>query len=95
MDRQKLMAKGAWIGVLKDDADMTKLKIKDGQQITLMGTAEVIAAPEVQVQFVEDMTDAEKAEKGTVEPAGLQNLGSTTMIHNAFLNHILQAILAI
>mmetsp|Transcript_25499 Transcript_25499/g.37630 ORF Transcript_25499/g.37630 Transcript_25499/m.37630 type:complete len:497 (-) Transcript_25499:101-1591(-) len=82
MDRQKLMAKGAWIGVLKDDADMTKLKIKDGQQITLMGTAEVIAAPEVQVQFVEDMTDAEKAEKGTVEPAGLQNLGNTCYMNS-------------
>lgn len=49
MDRQKLMAKGAWTGILKDDADMTTMKIKDGQQIMLMGTAEVVAAPAVEV----------------------------------------------
>lgn len=49
MDRQKLMAKGAWTGILKDDADMTTMKIKEGQQIMLMGTAEVVAAPAVEV----------------------------------------------
>lgn len=44
------MAKGAWAGTLKDDADFTKMNLKDGQQILLMGTAEVIAAPVVQVR---------------------------------------------
>lgn len=48
-DRQKLMAKGAWVGTLKDDADLTKMNLKDGQQIMLMGTAEVIAAPVAKV----------------------------------------------
>lgn len=36
------MAKGAWPGVLKDDADMTTMKITDGLQIMLMGTADVV-----------------------------------------------------
>jgi hypothetical protein len=49
MDRQKLMAKGAWTGILKDDADMTTMNIKEGQQIMLMGTAEVVATPVVEV----------------------------------------------
>lgn len=49
-DRQKLMAKGGWIGTLKDDADMTKTKLKEGHNIMLMGTAEVVAAPAEKVK---------------------------------------------
>ncbi len=52
MDRQKLMAKGAWTGILKDDSDFSQMNIKDGQQIMLMGTAEVVAAPPVEVSFL-------------------------------------------
>jgi ubiquitin carboxyl-terminal hydrolase 14 len=44
-ERQKLMAKGGWIGTLKDDADMTKTKLKEGHNIMLMGTADVVVAP--------------------------------------------------
>jgi ubiquitin carboxyl-terminal hydrolase 14 len=51
IERQKLMAKGAWVGTLKDDADLEKMNIKENQQILLMGTAEVIAAPTAQVSF--------------------------------------------
>lgn len=82
MERQKLMAKGAWTGTLKDDADLSKMNIKEGQQIMLMGTAEVVVAPPVEVQFVEDMTEEQKAEKGTVNPAGLQNLGNTCYMNS-------------
>lgn len=34
------------------------------------------------MQFVEDMTDEQKAEKGTVNPAGLQNLGNTCYMNS-------------
>ena len=33
--RQKLMAKGAWKGILKDDIDLSGCDIKDGQQVHL------------------------------------------------------------
>ena len=76
-DRQKLMAKGAWTGTLKDDADLTATGMKDGQQIMLMGSAEVVAAPREAIKFVEDMTLEEQALKGAIIPAGLVNLGNT------------------
>jgi hypothetical protein len=50
VDRQKLMAKGAWIGVLKDDADLGALPIKPGLAIMLMGSADVVAAPAAPVR---------------------------------------------
>lgn len=77
MDRQKLMAKGAWIGTLKDDADLTKMKLKEGHNIMLMGTAEVVSAPTEKVSFIEDMSKSELAEQGVTVSAGLHNLGNT------------------
>ena len=45
-ERQTLMSKGAWIGTLKDDKDLSTLKsIVDGHLVTLMGTATKV--PEV------------------------------------------------
>ena len=76
-ERQKLMAKGAWAGVLKDDADMTMMPLPDGLQVLLMGTADSIAAPQVKVEFVEDMPAEEQLKKGAVIPAGFTNLGNT------------------
>jgi ubiquitin carboxyl-terminal hydrolase 14 len=78
VDRQKLMAKGAWSGVLKDDADMILMPICEGQQIMLMGTADAIAEPITKVAFIEDMSIDEKAIAGAIVlPAGLNNLGNT------------------
>lgn len=76
-DRQKLMAKGAWTGTLKDDADLTTTGLKDGHQVMLMGSADVVAAPKEAVKFLEDMTVEEQAMKGAIIPAGLVNLGNT------------------
>lgn len=71
-----MMAKGAWTGILKDDQDFSALSIKEGQVITLMGTADaIVAVPTQKITFVEDMTETEKAVKGASEPAGLINLG--------------------
>ena len=77
VDRQKLMGKGLWSATLKDDADFSKMKINAGQQILLMGTAEIVVAPEEKVSFFEDLTEEEKAENGVVESAGLKNLVNT------------------
>ncbi len=41
-ERQTLMGKGVWIGTLKDDKDLSTLKVKPGQLITLMGSADVL-----------------------------------------------------
>mmetsp|Transcript_19975 Transcript_19975/g.33451 ORF Transcript_19975/g.33451 Transcript_19975/m.33451 type:complete len:368 (-) Transcript_19975:1437-2540(-) len=81
-DRQKLMAKGAWTGVLKEDTDLSSARIKEGQQVLLMGSAEVVAAPKEAVKFVEDMTVEEQALKGALIPAGLVNLGNTCYMNS-------------
>jgi ubiquitin carboxyl-terminal hydrolase 14 len=81
-DRQKLMAKGGWTGTLKDEADLSSMTIKEGQQVLLMGSAEVVAAPKEAVKFVEDMTVEEQALKGAIIPAGLVNLGNTCYMNS-------------
>mmetsp|Transcript_5254 Transcript_5254/g.7263 ORF Transcript_5254/g.7263 Transcript_5254/m.7263 type:complete len:526 (-) Transcript_5254:361-1938(-) len=82
VQRQKLMARGAWPGVLKDDTDLSKCKIKEGQQIMLMGSAEVVQAPAEKVVFLEDMTEEEVAKTGAVLPAGMVNLGNTCYMNS-------------
>lgn len=140
-DRQKLMAKGAWLGTLKDDAgdsktrnisfsmtqfyivtyltsayqnfseghplvlvvlsllrifgrkhfvsqqmtgnsqfgsycftfptiytrsnisDLSEIPFKEGHQVMLMGTADIVVLPTEKTVFLEDMTDTQKAEK--------------------------------
>jgi ubiquitin carboxyl-terminal hydrolase 14 len=82
IDRQKLMAKGAWVGILKDDTDLTKVKLTEASQVLLMGSAEVIAEPTETVKFFEDMSSQERAETGVTVPSGLVNLGNTCYMNS-------------
>ncbi|KAK3337514.1 hypothetical protein B0T19DRAFT_379819 [Cercophora scortea] len=90
-DRQKILVKG---GQLKDDTDMSKLGLKPGQTMMMMGTPGVgggaIVRPKEKVKFVEDMTEAEAAQQVGATPAGLVNLGNT-----CYLNATLQVLRSI
>lgn len=87
-ERQKILIKG---GQLKDDADMSKLGLKAGQVIMMMGSpgdsGKDLVRPSQQVKFVEDMTEAEQAQQVGATPAGLMNLGNT-----CYLNSTLQTL---
>ncbi|KAL7788691.1 ubiquitin carboxyl-terminal hydrolase 14 [Trichoderma ceciliae] len=90
-ERQKILIKG---GQLKDDADMSKLGLKAGQNIMMMGTpgggTGDLVRPSEKIKFVEDMTEAEQAQQAGATPAGLVNLGNT-----CYLNSTLQTLRSI
>ncbi|GAA6040426.1 hypothetical protein JCM8097_004543 [Rhodosporidiobolus ruineniae] len=88
VERQKIPAgKG---GMLKDDADLSKLGFKEGQTVMVIGPAGPIPqAPSKPIVFMEDMTDIELAQSATY-PVGLTNLGNT-----CYMNSTVQVLRAI
>lgn len=79
-ERQKIMVKG---GLLKDDADLRKLGLKEGQRLMLIGTADAIpqAPAEVPV-FAEDLPEKEQGAAVLGHTAGLVNLGNTCYMNS-------------
>ncbi|KAF0975446.1 hypothetical protein FDP41_005440 [Naegleria fowleri] len=81
-ERQKVMGLGA--GLLKDDADLSSLKVKQGQLVRVMGSTEPVPeAPKEKIVFIEDAVK-EGGEVGemTYYPAGLENLGNTCYMNS-------------
>ncbi|XP_052182928.1 ubiquitin carboxyl-terminal hydrolase 6-like [Diospyros lotus] len=77
--RQKIMVKG---GLLKDDADWSKLGVKEGQKLMMMGTAdEIVKAPEKGPVFMEDLPEEEQV-VAVGHTAGLINLGNTCYMNS-------------
>lgn len=88
-ERQKIM--GLKGGPLKDDADLSTLGVKVGQNLMLMGSAEAVPeAPKEAIVFAEDMPAKDVAALHTSNPGGLTNLGNT-----CYLNSTLQCMKAI
>lgn len=79
-ERQKIMVKG---GLLKDDGDWSKLGIKEGQRLLMMGSAgEIPQAPEKGPVFVEDLPEEEQEHAALGHTAGLLNLGNTCYMNS-------------
>eukprot|EP01040_Poterioochromonas_malhamensis_P012411 gene12411-13571_t len=88
IERQKLMGKGAWDGILKDDVDLKACKITEGLTVLLMGTADQVAPPPppAAIEMKEDGF-AEESEAPVQYPAGLVNTGNT-----CYLNSVVQSL---
>ncbi|CAD8118826.1 unnamed protein product [Paramecium sonneborni] len=81
IEKQKIMIKGS---LLKKDQDLSKLNLKNGQQIMVMGARDehLINLNQKKKLFEDDLTPEQKAillkqKAGIVLPIGLVNLGNT------------------
>ena len=75
--------------VLKDDDDWSKLGLKDGMTVMMMGTAEgkELKEPNKPIKFLEDMTAVERAHalnesEAVVIPPGLENICNTCYMNS-------------
>jgi len=82
-DRQTLMCKQHWKGVLADGVNLAELNIAPDALIVMMGTptTAVPDAPKDKVVFLEDLTSSTQAAAGKVLPPGLTNLGNTCYLN--------------
>ncbi|ETN40122.1 uncharacterized protein HMPREF1541_04397 [Cyphellophora europaea CBS 101466] len=80
-------------GKLKNDTDLSSLKLKSKQLVRVLGTASgeagALVAPTEKPKFLEDLTEAEAARMEGATPAGLVNLGNT-----CYLNSTIQVLRA-
>ena len=85
VERQKLMARGLWRGVLKNDVALASIPWKKDALMLMMGTSEGVPiisdAEKEKFKFVEDMAEKDQINLGAALPPGLVNLGNTCYLN--------------
>ncbi|KAH0482893.1 MAG: hypothetical protein KVP17_004554 [Porospora cf. gigantea B] len=81
-------------GILKDNADLSKTKLKENQVVMVVGAVDEVKAPDTKTIFLEDLTVEErnkllKTKDDAPLPVGITNLGVT-----CYLNSVLQFLAA-